>query len=214
MPKSRTRKRKKSGTAAATSGGGNVQWGGASQELKPATKGILGLVAVAIVGGIGWFAWNAFSVSQEFDALIEAGQPALGNVVSTPSLGRRHLAIGENYSYREGYPTSGPHDQTWVSPGFYTRPQLPTRLVHAAEHGNIVIYYNNPGDEVIETLKSWAGLYSGQWDGIVVTRNRSLGASVVLTAWRKRLRLPSFDAASAAAFIDAFRGRGPENKVR
>ena len=35
-----------------------------------------------------------------------------------------------------------------------------------------------------------------------------------MTAWRKRLRLKTFDASAAAAFIDAYRGRGPENPVR
>ena len=37
---------------------------------------------------------------------------------------------------------------------------------------------------------------------------------VVMTAWTKLLRLEAFDEASAAAFIDLFRGRGPENRVR
>jgi hypothetical protein len=37
---------------------------------------------------------------------------------------------------------------------------------------------------------------------------------VVLTAWRKILKLDTFEPASAAAFVDAYRGRGPENKVR
>ena len=41
-----------------------------------------------------------------------------------------------------------------------------------------------------------------------------LGQSVVLTAWAKRLDLDRFDPAPAAAFIDGYRGRGPENPVR
>jgi hypothetical protein len=35
-----------------------------------------------------------------------------------------------------------------------------------------------------------------------------------LTAWTKKLSLVQFDEAAAAAFIDAFRGRGLENPVR
>ncbi len=41
-----------------------------------------------------------------------------------------------------------------------------------------------------------------------------LGSDLVLTAWTKRLRLASFDAPLAAAFVDAYRGRGPEHPVR
>ncbi len=41
-----------------------------------------------------------------------------------------------------------------------------------------------------------------------------MGKRVVLVAWTKLLRLRKFDAASAAAFIDAYRGRGPEQRVR
>jgi hypothetical protein len=37
---------------------------------------------------------------------------------------------------------------------------------------------------------------------------------VVLTAWRKILKLDSFEPAAAAAFIDTYRGRGPEKRVR
>jgi hypothetical protein len=41
-----------------------------------------------------------------------------------------------------------------------------------------------------------------------------LGEQVVLTAWTKRLMQKKFDIASAAAFIEKFRGRGPENPIR
>ena len=49
------------------------------------------------------------------------------------------------------------------------RHQTAERLVHALEHANIVIYYDKPGDAVLQTLDSWTGLYGGQWSGIVVT---------------------------------------------
>jgi len=41
-----------------------------------------------------------------------------------------------------------------------------------------------------------------------------LNNQIVLTAWRKRLKLDAFDTKIAAAFIDAYRGRGPERQVR
>lgn len=214
MPKSKTRRKSGKKATSNHASSSNVQWGGTTDKLKPFTKAVLGLIAIGVVGGIGFFWWNAASTSREFDGLIAGGQGALADVVSTPNRGRRHLNIGEHYNYNEGFPTSGPHAPIWARPGFYTAQQLPVQLVHAIEHGNIVIYYDKPSPENLAMLKNWASLYQGQWDGVVVTPARSLGEGIVLTAWQKRLRLPKFDPASAAAFVDAFRGRGPENKVR
>lgn len=78
----------------------------------------------------------------------------------------------------------------------------------------VVIYYDTPPAAVLATLYSWADLYGGQWSGVVVTPMPGLGEEVVLTAWERMLKLRPFDAAAAAAFVDRFRGRGPENPVR
>ncbi len=88
------------------------------------------------------------------------------------------------------------------------------QLVHSVEHGHIVIYYDAPGETALELLDDWTGLYDAQWQGVIATPSSGLGKEVVLTAWRKILKMDAFDAASAAAFIDAYRGRGPEHPVR
>lgn len=98
--------------------------------------------------------------------------------------------------------------------GVYEQVQRPEQLVHSLEHGNIVVYYDEPTPEAEQALKSWAEQFSGPWDGIVAVPKSGLGESLVLTAWTKKLVQPSFDAAAAASFIDAYRGRGPENPVR
>jgi hypothetical protein len=116
--------------------------------------------------------------------------------------------------YGTPFPTSGPHSPRWTETGFYSEPQPPTELVHALEHGNIVIYYDRPGSGALDQLRRWADEYQGQWDGVVVVPSPGLKRSVVLTAWEKRLRLDRFDAEAAAAFLDAFRGRGPEGAMR
>jgi hypothetical protein len=92
--------------------------------------------------------------------------------------------------------------------------RAPTQLVHALEHGNVVIDYGEPAPEGMERLERWAALYDGQWSGLVVTPAVGLGEAAVLTAWTERRELDSFDPAAAAAFIDAYRGRGPEHPVR
>ena len=125
-----------------------------------------------------------------------------------------HLPADYAYDYGTPFPTSGPHSPRWIAAGLYTEAQPPTELVHALEHGNIVIYYDQPGEAVIQHLRELAQEQTGQWDGVVAVPSPGLGEGVVLTAWQKRLALPRYEEEKAAAFIDAFRGRGPENAVR
>lgn len=101
-----------------------------------------------------------------------------------------------------------------VPPSYYDRPQLSGNLVHALEHGNVVIYYDRPSSEVLQRLESWANRFQDHWAGLIVTPMPGIGEQIILTAWTKELRLAKFDAPSAAAFIDRFRGRGPEHPVR
>jgi hypothetical protein len=174
---------------------------------------LAGLMAVtAVIGGWSW--WQARGAEAAFLALAAAGQEGLNEVETRPNRGRGHPPPGTLPPYEETFPTSGPHDPTWVEPGTYEMAQATSRLVHALEHGNIVIYYDKPGAEVLDTLADWADIYDGNWSGLVIAPHGGLGDTIVLTAWRKILRMKTFDPAPAAAFIDAFRGRGPEHPVR
>jgi len=175
---------------------------------------ILAGIAVAAIVGAGIWWWQSSQIESRFMALAAEGQSALQDIETLPDLGRSHLALGQTHVYNTPFPTTGPHETTWTTTGFHSQSQRPTQIVHALEHGNIVIYYDDPGDEVMATLKDWAGLYGGQWDGVVVTPSPGIGKAVVMTAWRKMLRLDPFDPATAAAFVDAYRGRGPEHPVR
>ena len=82
------------------------------------------------------------------------------------------------------------------------------------EHGMIVIFYDKPVAAVMERLRDWTALFPGPWSGIVSVARAGLGEKLILTAWRRTLRLDAFEETAAAAFIDAYRGRGPENPVR
>lgn len=172
-----------------------------------------GLFALFLVMFAGAMWWVSSARQGDFLALADEGREAMRDrVVSEPSAGRNHVSGAVNYDHR--FPLSGPHNPTWVEPGVYDTPQRKERLVHALEHGNIVIYYDEPGAEIMDRLREWAVLYDNQWSGIVVTPAAGLGESIVLSAWTKRLRMDEFAPAPAAAFIDAYRGRGPENPVR
>lgn len=204
----KSKKRRKSKKAA------EINWGGQSSPGTGRFNLILGvIVAVALIGG-GVYWWQGRAAHSDFLNLASRGHAALEYVENFLNLGRTHLAPGERHPYSTSTPTSGPHDPFPTVPGFYETPQPPTKLVHALEHGMIVLYYDQPTPEDMEQLKSWASLYTGLWDGMVVTRLSGLGTNVIATAWRKKLELDAFDPEAVAAFIDAYRGRGPENPVR
>jgi hypothetical protein len=188
-------------------------------KQKPAARkkggnAIVWVVAALIAGGVGYLIWGQGGGEEEFLKSAAKGKSARSEVKTIPSRGTTHLRLGQTFAYPGLYPTSGPHDPVPTPPGFYTATRHPTRLVHALEHGNIVIYYDKPGDEVLETLRSWTSLYSAPWAGVIAVAQPGIGKTVVLTAWTKRLTLPNFERPAAAAFIDLYRGRGPERPVR
>ena len=175
---------------------------------------VLALV-VFVLASLAREYWLAPQSPQEaFLDEAKNGQAALANVVTVPSRGHTHVPPGRTVDYGAWPPTSGDHDREPVDPGVYDQPQKPEQLVHSLEHGLIVIYVDDPGAAALDTLKAWVKLYRDPWAGIVVVPKPELGKGVVLTAWTRYLRLDPFDAPAAAAFIDAFRGRGPENPVR
>lgn len=169
------------------------------------------VVLLAVIGGL-W--WRNRPESVAFEPNTTIGEAALGSVQSFPSQGQTHVQPGQSVNYDSDFPTSGPHDPEPTLPGVYTEPQPLEKLVHSIEHGNIVIYYDQPGEEAMAALNAWAKEFPGLWDGLVVVPHEGLGAEVVLTAWTKKLVLPEFQPEAAATFIDTYRGRGPENPVR
>lgn len=172
-----------------------------------------GIVAVAIIGGAAFWL-NQTKATGEFEELAAAGVSSLDRVQTFPSAGNDHLTVGQRITYPSQFPTSGAHDLRPLRAGFYEEPQWPERLVHSQEHGHIVIYYDklDPADR--EILENWTGLYTGLWDGVIAAPMPDMGRRVVVVAWNRLLRLRKFDAEAAAAFIDAYRGRGPEQQVR
>ena len=157
---------------------------------------------------------RAQTAQADFDRLAAAGRPALALVETFPEIGRQHVDTGVHVAYPTDPPTGGNRWPDPVPPGAY-RVVLPAEmLVHSLEHGNIVIYYDQPGTAALNQLLDWATLFRGPWDGLVIAPRPGAGTKVILTAWGHRLALDTFDAAAAAAFTEAFRGRGPENPVR
>lgn len=209
MPKSRIRKGRK------LSGGSGLTIGERSSPAKRRRQNVIIAVTVTLVAAaIGTYWWISSEAERDFLAIAAEGNAALSGVKNERSLGGGHLRPGQTRTYPSRFPTSGSHHSVPTEPGFYENRQSAIELVHALEHGHIVIYYDKPGANVLETIRRWTRLYSGQWGGIVATPMSRLGRKIVLTAWTKRLDQARFDTPAAAAFIDAYRGRGPEKPIR
>lgn len=148
----------------------------------------------------------------------QAGEPRPGFLPGEllPDEGADHLPPGSRGSYRTDPPTSGPHSRSPARAGFYTKAPPVEEIVHILEHGNIVIYYNpaTVRGADLQKLKALAERFPGFWDGVLVVPRQDRQYPVIATAWRRWLRLKRFDEATLEQFVDAFRGRGPENPVR
>ncbi|MFQ5780474.1 MAG: DUF3105 domain-containing protein [Nitrospiria bacterium] len=133
------------------------------------------------------------------------------------SEGQEHVADGVHVFYKTDPPTSGPHSNRWLPASIYeigeAKPEL---LVHNLEHGNVVIYFDRSAlsQSDLEPLVALAKKHIGQWDGILLVGRNDKAHPIILTAWRVLLRLKKVDMERVSSFVDAFRGRGPENPVR
>ena len=141
----------------------------------------------------------------------DANHPAYKDIIKEVSKGRDH--VEGPVEYNTEFPTSGAHYPYPTRPGFYKEKQPLEKIVHALEHGNIVIYYDKPDENSMKKIKSWTDRYKGSFDGVIAVPHSNLGESLVFTAWRLRLHLSKMDV-RASFFIDAFRGRGTERTVR
>lgn len=131
--------------------------------------------------------------------------------------GHTHLPENGISFFKTDPPTSGPHSRRWLPPSIYeaneTRREL---LVHNLEHGNIVIYFNRAilSDSDVKWLTQLTNQYLGQWDGVLMVARDDTEHPLILTAWRAMLRMKGLEQKKVLKFVEAFRGRGPENPVR
>lgn len=170
---------------------------------------ILGGVVLGLVGFMIWTLVNS----------PNSKPPPKGPWETFPSEGRDHLAPGTEQAYKTDPPTSGPHWGTVAKIQFYNvTDQLPPdeQLVHNLEHGNIIIYYDpqKVSADVLKIIQGYIDRWHGPWDGVLAIPRQDDEYPIIMTAWTHMLKMKEFNQQDAEAFIDAFRGRGPENPVR
>ena len=155
----------------------------------------------------------------ESASLDESGDSdVLSSVEQFPNEGTQHVPSNREINYSQSPPLSGPHYSRAAEGGYYEDPQPAGNIVHALEHGAVVIYYNESAmnESTRASLQAFADTHTGTWRSVIVMPNPSESAEsdYVLTAWRHRLYMDSYDAQTVYEFLSEFIGRGPENPVR
>ena len=144
--------------------------------------------------------------------------PLLADAESFPSEGANHVSSGSDIDYERMPPLSGPHYSQAAGPGFYEETPALGTLVHSLEHGYIVVYYDPDAltPEARADLENLTSTYTEQWQAVIAAPHPedNPDAAYVLTAWQVRQDMDEYDPETVRAFLDAFRGRGPENPVR
>jgi len=195
-----------------TDGGGGLVSGRTLYLLPVVGAGVVLLAFVLLSGGGGGGNGTAAGLPDRGDEAL------LTDVERFPSEGTRHVARGTRVDYEQMPPLSGPHYGVTAEAGFYEETPALGAIVHSLEHGAVVIYYDP--DTLSETaeadLRAYANEHTGTWKSVIVAPNPSddPAASYVLTAWRHRLRMDSYDEPTVRAFLAEYLGRGPENAVR
>lgn len=184
----------------------------AQRGWTPRRWALLGALVVAFAA-IGYTLWQNRSAAT---AERKAWETELAQVQSFPAEPADHVAPGTAVQYLTQPPTSGPHYDSTAPSGMHDRDVDARLLVHNLEHGHIVIYYDKQAlsQEALGRLRQLTSQYRGHWDAVLAVPGGDSDAPIVLTAWTKMLRLKEYRPAAVDAFVDAYRGRGPEKPVR
>jgi hypothetical protein len=196
--------------------------------------GASGFVMLAVVAAIFLFAGGGDSkAATNADEAVRAAGGTVQTVQAQPNfmlngkkLPYRHLPNGvlpKGFKYNTNPPTSGVHTNETVIYGIYDQPVPTISTVHNLEHGAVVVRYGpDVPQSAIAELNDW---YLKSPDGLVVAPLPGLGNKIALSAWtydqnRQNDRnyegeghlaeLTAFDEGAFDAFVDAYRGKGPE----
>jgi hypothetical protein len=157
------------------------------------------------------------------DAELAAAAKAAGcELKSYKAKSRQHTAdLAEKIKYASNPPTSGRHYQEWAEDGAYEDPPDIKMLVHALEHGRVIIWVNKKlPSEQRANIKAF---YDDDTYQMLITPDMSkMTYDVALTAWSREpepngtgrlMGCPKYNDemfTAFEAFKDEHRSRGPE----
>ena len=130
--------------------------------------------------------------------------------------GQAHLADGQVFTYPSLPPYAGPMSGNVLPCRVYEDQQPFEPIVHAMEHGAVVLYFQPDvfsGDEAAALRLLGTDLLR-RGDRFILMPNRQLRSPLVLASWGRLLELPRAEESTIEAFVDAFENDGPERIQR
>lgn len=104
-------------------------------------------------------------------------------------------------------PVGGSHNPQWQNCGTYFEPVDVGRAVHSMEHGAVWVAYQP--DLPAEDVSVLQDIVRGQ-SYVLLSPYPELKSDIVLTAWGVQLEIDVVTDERIEAFIDRYRGAGPE----
>jgi hypothetical protein len=154
------------------------------------------------------------------DAVEIEGGSCAAVVAQHPDEGAFHVDCLPPPVYGTNPPSSGNHYPIWADFKTYTTPVPWGHLVHALEHGAVVVVYNCPGGCPAEVAAAQAMIDAFPADPICTTPPKHrlilapdphLDVRWAASAWTWTIRAPCFDAAAFGAFLHDHYGMGGED---
>ena len=133
----------------------------------------------------------------------------LADVELFADLGGGHLGDGEAApTYNSNPPTSGRHSASSTQCGIYVSEVADPVQVHNLEHGTVIIQYRPDLSE--SDVQLIQDLARSKPSHILVAPRSDLSDAVVITSWRRLLRLDSVDVNVIDVYYGEFVRTGPE----
>jgi Protein of unknown function (DUF3105) len=197
-----------------------------------------GIVALAVIIAVVVLAGGGSGSSASGDALPDGGsfpepkdgvpvaQAAKAAGCETESFlakSREHTAdLSQTIKYASKPPTSGNHYQEWAEDGAYEDPPDIKMLVHALEHGRIIIWLNQKKLTADQRANIKAYYDSDTYQMLITPDTSGMTYAVAATAWNRDpqpngtgqlLGCPRYNDdvyTAIESFKDEHRSRGPE----
>jgi hypothetical protein len=161
-----------------------------------------------------------------FDAsFFEAGGDASAcnvKLASPPLMESPHVPEGTPVTYDSNPPSSGPHYPIWADFREYATPVADGYLVHAEEHGAVLLLYrcDTPCDDLVMSLRALRDAVptdplcdssQGERVRVILAPRPANDTIVAAAAWGHTYHADCFDGASLATFIADNYAHSPEN---
>jgi hypothetical protein len=171
-----------------------------------------------------WIAGGVLILGAVVTFVVMQAQGLPGRGVPLMVNAQSHIEKGASHpTYNSTPPTSGPHwnigGEAPVPWGIY-KEQIPDEAqIHNLEHGGIMIQYNcrdcpDLQQQIEDFYTRWwpehrIPMFPGS-SKIVVAPYYTMSSRIALTAWGRMETMDTWDEQKAAAFIEAWRNKAPE----